>query len=88
MGLETLNDYIRLKSNQAIYEYIAENDLDYWYDRAKDDEYDRFLISLCEKYGIELDYAELEKDEIQEEIYEMEDLLTSKLKRILFRKEE
>lgn len=88
MGLETLNDYIRLKSNQAIYEYIAENDIDYWYDRAKDDEYDQFLISLCEKYGIELDYAELEKDEIQEEIYEMEDLLTSKLKRILFKKEE
>lgn len=88
MGLETLKDYIRLKSNQAIYEYIAENDIDYWYDRAKDDEYDQFLISLCEKYGIELDYAELEKDEIQEEIYEMEDLLTSKLKRILFKKEE
>lgn len=88
MGLETLKDYIRLKSNQAIYEYIAENDIDYWYDRAKDDEYDQFLISLCEKYGIELDYAELEKDEIQEEIYEMEDLLTSKLERILFKKEE
>lgn len=88
MSLEILKDYIRLKSNQAIYEYIAENDIDYWYDRAKDDEYDQFLISLCEKYGIELDYAELEKDEIQEEIYEMEDLLTSKLKRILFKKEE
>ena len=84
MDLEILNDYIQLKNNQAIYEYIAENDIDYWYFRAKDDEYDIFLINLCEKYDIELDYRWFDQDNIQETIYQMEDKLYDKLEKILF----
>ena len=86
MNVEALDDYVLLKSNQAIYEYLAEKNIGYWYRFAKDDDYDGFLIELCEKYDIALDYAELEKDEIQGEIYEMENLLTCKLKNVLMKK--
>lgn len=69
------DDYMELNSKIYTYNYIAEKDMDYWYDLAKDDEYDRYLINLCEKYEIELDYRSLEQDSIHEEIYQMEQLL-------------
>lgn len=93
---EAIYDYIHLRENIAKYEYIAYNDfkfLDgydneikplYWYNLAKDDEYDQWLVALCEHYDIELDYHDLEQDEIREEIYKMEEALLEKLKGILF----
>ena len=74
------DDYMELNSKIYTYNYIAEKDMDYWYDLAKDDEYDRYLINLCEKYEIELDYRSLEQDSIHEEIYQMEQLLNDTFK--------
>lgn len=76
-------DYVELTNRIYTYGYIAEKDIDYWYYRAKDDEYDQYLISLCETYGIELDYHALEQDNIQEEIYDMEILLINEFKKLL-----
>lgn len=93
---EALYDYIHLRENVAKYEYIAYNDfkfLDgydneikplYWYNLAKDDGYDQWLITLCERWDIELDYHKLEQDNIREEIYWMEETLLEKLNRIVF----
>ena len=72
---DAFKDYMELNSQIYTYNYIAERDITYWYDLAKDDEYDRYLINLCEKYEIELDYRSLEQDSIHEEIYQMEQLL-------------
>lgn len=73
-------DFMELNSQIQTYNYIAEKDICYWYDLAEDDEYDRYLINLCEKYDIELDYRSLEQDSIHEEIYQMEQLLNDVFK--------
>lgn len=77
---DAFKDYIELNSRIYAYNYIAERDITYWYDLAKDDEYDQYLINLCEKYEIELDYRSLEQDSIHEEIYRMEQLLNDTFK--------
>jgi len=92
---EALYDYIHLRENIAKYEYIAYNDFKYlndgdieplyWYNLAKNDEYDQWLIALCERWDIELDYHKLEEDNIAEEIYWMEETLLNKLNRIIFK---
>ena len=93
---EALYDYIHLRENIAKYEYIAYNDFKYlnddsdieplyWYNLAKNDEYDQWLIALCERWDIELDYHKLEEDNITEEIYWMEETLLNKLNHIIFK---
>ena len=78
--MSVFEDYLDLVIYKGIYEYIAENDIMYWYDCAKDDDYDIYLLNKCEKYDIEIDYHEFEADDKQEIIYKMEKLLTEKLK--------
>lgn len=93
---EALYDYIHLRENIAKYEYIAYNDFKYlnddndieplyWYNLAKNDEYDQWLVALCERWDIELDYHKLEEDNIAEEIYWMEENLLNKLNSIIFK---
>lgn len=81
---EAIKDYVNLKEWIGTYNYIAENDILYWYDCAKEDEYDITLLNLCEKYEIEMDYHELEQDDNQEAIYKMEEMLKDILEPLIF----
>ena len=64
----------------AIYEYIADNTDEYWYDCAKNDEYDKFLLKLADKYDIQLNFEDFEDTE---EIYETEEKILNKLLKLL-----
>lgn len=76
-------DFMDLERNIAIYEYLAENDIDYWYFRAKSDCYDQYLISKCKQYDIELNPPLSEGDSTQEMIYDMENQLRGRFRKIL-----
>ena len=78
--MEIFKDYVDLECHRAIYEYIAEADFKSWYECAKDDGYDGYLLALADKYGIEEDYHDWEQDDIRDEIYRLEDILWKKLK--------
>lgn len=81
---EVFYDYVNLKSKMATYEYIAESNLAYWYDCARYDDYDEYLLSLADIYDIEINYHDWEQDSIHEEIYQIEKILCDKMKSILF----
>ena len=90
---EALYDYIHLREKIAIYEYIAFNDFKYlreeetkplyWYNLAKEDEYEKYLIKLCEIYGIEVNEDDLIGEDYPNIIYDIEELLLEKIKEIL-----
>lgn len=77
---EILKDYVKLNEQMAIYEYIAMNTDEYWYDCAKNDEYDKFLLKLADEYDIQLNFEDFEDTE---EIYETEGKLLNKLLKLL-----
>ena len=77
---EILKDYTEINEQMAIYEYIAMNTDEYWYDCAKNDEYDKFLINLADKYDIQLNFEDYDKTET---IYETEEKLLNKLLKLL-----
>jgi len=77
---EILKDYVKLNEQMAIYEYIADNTDEYWYDCAKNDEYDKFLLKLADEYDIQLNFEDFEDTE---EIYETEEKLLNKLLKLL-----
>ena len=80
-----LSTYKEFVERKAIYNYIAEADIQYWWDYAKADEYDVFLAEKCEEYDIEVDYQKLEEDypPFDNYIYELENELQAKLEAIL-----
>ena len=84
---EVFYDYVNLQKKMATYEYVAESNLAYWYECARDDGYDGYLLSLADAYDIEVDYHDWEQDSIHEEIYQMERILCEKMKSILFDKD-
>ena len=90
---EALYDYIHLREKIAIYEYIAFNDFKYldgnqskilyWYKLAKEDEYDKYLMELCETYDVEVCKEDLMGEDYPDVIYDIEELLLEKIKKIL-----
>ena len=83
---EALKTYKELIERKAIYNYIAEADISYWWDYAKEEDYDTWLADKCEDYGIEVDYMELEEHPpFNNYIYELEKKLEKKLEDILLK---
>lgn len=89
---EALYDYIHLREKIAIYEYIAYNDFKYsddeskilyWYNLAKEDEYDKYLIELCKTYDIEVNEKDLMGEDYPNVIYDIERMLMEKIRSIL-----
>lgn len=64
--VDVFDDYIALKENSAIYNYLAERDID-WKHYAKGDDYENFLKSLLKKYGL-IEYDDEEMMDTEERI--------------------
>ena len=82
---KALKTYKTLVECMALYNFIAEQDILYWWNVAKDDDYDSWLTANCEEYGIEPDYRAIE-GECTEEIYYLERELKAKLETVLIGK--
>ena len=83
---EALKVYGEFIARKAVYDYIAEADITYWWDYAKEEDYDIWLADKCEDFGIEVDYMELEEHPpFSDYLYELEMELKEKLEDILLK---
>lgn len=76
---DILKDYEVIITTIAIYNEIAERDINYWYDEAQKDEWLQTLINMANKYKLKY---KLSNDNI-ENINILENILTHYLRKII-----